>query len=586
MLQFLKYFFATLLALVFFFFFITIVLIGIGVSASRTKEVVIKENSVLILDLSNVISDTYGSDPFEDINIPGFQTESKISLPLLKKAIKAAAKDDNIKGIFLPVETVAAGPAILLEVRDDLKAFKESGKFIYSYGEVFSEGAYYINSIADSIFMLPTGYLEVNGLFSETVFITGFLEKIGVKPEIFKVGEFKSAVEPLERKSMSEASKLQTTQFIKGIYDIFLNQVSESRKIDKARLELISDSMLVRNAADALELGLVDRLAYYDEVLSSLHSRCGLDSAEDVSMIGLKKYLKTVKDDNVKSKNRIAVLVAEGDIVSESDEDRSVASNTFTEEIRKARKDDKVKAIVLRINSPGGSALASDVIWREVMLTKGVKPIIASMSSVAASGGYYIAMACDTIVAQPNSITGSIGVFGVFFNVQELINDKLGVYSDGVKTGEFSDLGNPGRPFTAFERQLIQNEVEEIYKDFTGKAAQARKQPIDNLLKVASGRVWTGSDAKTHGLVDVLGGLDKAIALASAAAGVENDFQVRYYPQQKNFFEKIFEGMSDEVSNRIVKQELGVLYPMVKQAKQIQNWNGVQARMPIHMEFH
>lgn len=586
MLQFLKYFFAALLALIVFFFFFTIIIIGIGVSASKTSEVALKEKSILKIDLSEQISDEYGEDPFEGINIPGFQMDSRLSLPLLKKAIRGAKEDPNIKGIYLPVETVNAGPAVLLELRDELKNFKSSGKFIVAYGEVFSESAYFINSVADSIYLLPTGFMEVNGLFSETVFISGFLEKIGVKPEVFRVGDFKSFVEPFERKEMSEPNRIQTTAFLNSVYNVFITEVSKSRKLKAEDLEKISDSMLVRNASDAIKLGLVDRLAYYDQVEATLQGLSELDSSESLRFVSIKKYLKSVKSDAKSSKNRIAVIVAEGDIVSSTDDEESMSAQDIAEEISKARKDDKVKAIVLRVNSPGGSAIASDVVWREVVLTKGVKPIIASMSTVAASGGYYIAMACDTIVAQPNTITGSIGVFGIFFNVQELINDKLGVFSDGVKTGEFSDLGNAARAFTPYERQMIQAEVEEIYRDFTTKAAEARRMPVDQLLNVASGRVWSGTDAMERKLVDVLGNLDTAINLAADAAKLGTDYSVRYYPQQKSFIEKVFSNMETEVKNGMIKKELGEWYPMYKKVKSVRSWEGIQARLPFEVDFH
>lgn len=586
MLQFLKYFFATLLALVVFFFFIFIILIGIGVSASRKSEVQIKAGSILKLDLSEEISDEFGNDPFEDISFPGFPSSSKISLPMLTKAIAAASQDDNIKGIFLTGEVIGAGPAVALDIREALKAFRATGKKVYAYAEVYSEGAYFVNSVADSVFLLPTGYLEVNGLFSETVFISGFLEKIGVKPEIFKVGTFKSAVEPLERKDMSEANKLQTASFLKGIYTVFLNEVASSRKMTVEKLTQISDSMLVRNAKDAQSFGLVDRLAYYDGVEHSLHALSGLDSAEDVRFVSLKKYHGSIKEEKNTSKNRIAVIVAEGDIVSTTEDDESMDAQKIATEIRKARKDEKIKAIVLRVNSPGGSAIASDLVWREVMLTKGVKPIIASMSTLAASGGYYIAMACDTIVAQPNTITGSIGVFGVLFNVETLINDRIGVYSDGVKTGTFSDFGNPARPLTPFERAMVQQEVQEIYDDFTGKAANNRRMKLDSLQNIAEGRVWAGSDAKAIGLVDVLGGIGTAIQLAASAAGVADDFKVRYYPAQKPLFEKIFENISTEVRTRMLKQELGMMYQTYRKAQKALLWHGYQARLPLHIEFH
>lgn len=576
MLQFLKFVGATIVGLFLFGLLSIFILAGIGSFFSSSEKPDIKENSVLILNLSKPLAERGTESPFDDLNLPIGGGTSKAGLLEIVQSIKNAKKDKHIKGIYINTQEVSAGYAALKEIRDALLDFKKSNKFIYAYGEYYSEGAYYIASVADKIYLNPNGIIEFNGLYSEVPFIKGVLEKLEVRPEIFRVGEFKSAIEPLILDKMSEANRLQVTSYLNAIYDVYLEDIAASRKIDKSQLRQISDSMLVRKPEDAVQYQLATHLGYEDEILEVLRKELKVDKKEKIKFVSPATYYKSIEEKY--SKNKIAVLFAEGDINSGKSSDESIGSETIVSELRKLRKDDKVKAIVLRINSPGGSALASDVMWREIMLTKKEKPVIASMSDVAASGGYYMAMACDTIVAQSNTITGSIGIFGVLFNAENLLKNKIGVTTDRVKTGKFSDLGNPTRPITDQERRIIQDNVERGYETFTTKAAQGRRMSVENLKKIASGRVWAGSQAKENGLVDVIGGLDVAIDIAAKKAKLK-EFQPKYYPVQQDFFTKLSDKNSE---NTLIRQQLGEdAYEYYKALQKIKNMQGVQARLPF-----
>ncbi|OUJ72480.1 signal peptide peptidase SppA [Hymenobacter crusticola] len=584
--QFLKYVLATLVGLVLFAVIGVVVLIGLAYSASRSeKDVVVATNSVLELKLDKPISERENPGSFAAY-ITGDNAQST-GLDQLKDAIRRAKTDDDIKGIFLNVELVQAGMATLEEVRDALLDFKKSGKFVVAYNDLASEKSYYLASVANKIYLNPQGTLEFNGLSSETYYYKNLFEKAGIEPYIFRVGSFKSAVEPYFRESMSDSARLQTTSFLNSLNNFMLGHVATARGIAPNRIKIISDSMLVHNADDAKQLGLVTDLGYYDQALDYMKGKVGVAKDKKLSMISLDRYAKSQDEEGDASGNRIAVVYAEGDIVTGKGGDDNIGSTRFAEAIRKARLDDKVKAVVLRVNSPGGSSLASDIIYREVALTKKVKPVICSMSDVAASGGYFIAMACDTIVAHPNTITGSIGVFGVLPNIQPLLRDKLGVTTDRVTTGKFSDLPTITRPLTAFEKQQLQKEVDRIYADFTTKAAQGRHMPVERLRRLASGRVWSGEEAKARGLVDVLGSFDDAMRIAARRANLKTDeYKVQYLPKQDaNPFLALFNSFGEEARLRMIKQEMGPMYPMYEQYKKLTQMQGVQARLPFELSI-
>jgi protease-4 len=551
------------------------------VASSSEKEVTLEENSILHLDLNGrtLVERTSEEDLVFGSFLDPFGGENTAGLVNLKKAIGEAKTNENVKGIYLNAGLIGAGQAGLLELREALIDFKESGKFIVAYDEAYSEGGYFLASVADEIYLNPLGGIDFNGFSSEGIFLKGFFEKVGIKPEVFRVGEFKSAVEPFILDKMSPENRLQTQYFLDDINNHALELIAKSRGIAQDSLVRINHQMLVRKPKDAVTYKLATALKYEDEVHSILKEKLGLKEDDQIATINATDLGGMAKSKNITSSNRIAVIFAEGEIV-DGNADGAISSEKFAKEIRKARKDENIKAIVLRVNSPGGSILASDVIWREMSEAKKVKPVIVSMGEVAASGGYYIAAPADTIVAQPNTITGSIGIFGILFNVQELVNDKLGVTTDVVSTGELSDFGNMARPLTEVERTIIQSSVEEGYETFISRVAEGRGMHPDSVRKVASGRVWTGSQAKARGLVDVLGGLDTAIGIAAAKIKVGEDYRVVYYPEKKPWFEELMVSFSDQVQVRILQSQLGEQYPLFQKIQKIKQYQGVQVRMP------
>ena len=550
------------------------VLVGIIGAAASTDDVpIVKANTVLHLNLNGVVVEKALDDPFQETFGGGPKT---ISLLDLIHSIEVAKNDDNVKGIYLEPQFLQAGYSSLQEIRDAILDFKASGKFVHAYGTYLSEGDYYLVSTADSIFLNPEGSLEFNGLTAGVTFFKGLFDKLDIEPQIFRVGEYKSYIEPFVRKSMSEENRLQLTELITSVHNTYLRNVSEVRGIPFETLRGISDQMKVRFPEDAARLGLVSKVAYEDEMVSLLKREVGIAESKDLTLMKYSKYMKTISSSY--SSNKVAVIVANGDIVMGSAND-AIGGDQFAKEIRKARENDAVKAIVLRVNSPGGSLTASDIIWREIMLTKGVKPIIASMSDVAASGGYFISMPCDTIVAQPNTITGSIGIFGMMFNIGSFLENKLGITNESVNTGEFSDIMTISRPLSEYERAIIQGQVEDGYKTFTTKAAEGRNMPVEELKKYAGGRVWSGSQAYERGLVDVLGSYETAIAIAADKAGISDDYEIRYYPEQKSFIEQIIQDLS-EAKVKVFANEADVFAPYLEKVKSLERMNGIQARMP------
>jgi protease-4 len=542
----------------------------------------VKENSVLHLKLDVPITENEIDNPLEGLPIPG--AETPLGLLPFKKAIAHAKDDAKIQGIYLDLSIFMGGYGVAKEVRDALLDFKSSGKWIIAYSEFYTEQAYYIASSADKVYLNPEGEIEFNGLTVEVSFFKKLFDKLEINPQIFRVGDFKSAVEPFMLDRMSNENRLQLNELISDLHHTILQDISSSRNISYETLKQTSDKMTVTDTHSALQAGLVDSLYYFDQVQDELRQRLGLADDDDISFVKFGKYKKSFSSYD-KSDNEIAVVVADGDILPGKAQNGIIGSDTFAEELRKARTNDRVKAIVLRINSPGGSALASDVMWREIILTTKVKPVIASMSDYAASGGYYLAMGCDTIVAQPTTITGSIGVFSVLFDMSSFLDKKIGITFDEVKTGEVGELVTITRPLTQVEKAVWQKKTEDIYNSFTAKAAEGRHMSVEELRKVASGRVWTGAQAKEHGLVDVLGTFEDAVQIAARKAGVEDDFKIRYYPKQKTFIEEWLTDAEDYTNTRILKGELGEQYPVYLQLKNLRNYQGSQMRMPYELNF-
>ncbi|WP_026999169.1 signal peptide peptidase SppA [Eisenibacter elegans] len=590
MLKFLRLTFALMAAIAFLITIGSLLFLGIAQWALSEKKVTVKDNSILKIELKRALIERDNDD-----NITALLTGpqgSGIGLLELCKKIRQAAQDPKIKIIYLKVSDLQGGFASFSELRLALLDFKAAGKHIVTYGEFYGQKAYYLASVADHILLTPEGGFDFRGLSAEQTFFKGSLEKLGIQPEVFRVGEFKSAVEPFMLRKMSDENRLQTSALLESIYGHYLEVVGQSRNIGVETLRQLADSMAIRNPEDALKHKLVTQLAYQDEVEPLLRQLLKIeDEKKELPWLTYEDYLK-VENNNapkISGKDRIAVVFASGDIVGgKSNENQTIGSETIVRTLRKLRKDENCKAIVLRINSPGGSALASDVMWREINLAAQEKPVIASMSDAAASGGYYMAMACTKIVAQPTTLTGSIGVFGVSFTLESFLEDKLGITTDRVNTGPYADLGNPLRQLSPAERQIIQNSVEQTYQTFTSKAAQGRKMSVEELQKVAGGRVWTGLQAKELNLVDELGTLDDAIALAAQEAKLEaNTYRVRYYPDQPDFFERLRnQGLMGQMAKTpTLPADLKEAQYYFLLLEQLKKTEPIQARMPFYLEI-
>lgn len=559
--------------------------LGFVFSLGEDKEVVVKDNSVLHLRLDAQFQEIQPDVPLG--GIPGFgNAVPRIGLLQLKEAIAHAKNNNKIKGILVSASFPMTGFASLEEIRQSLIDFRESGKWVVAYSEMMGEGAYYVASAASEIYLNPEGEIEFNGLVANVTFFKKLFDKLEIRPQIFRVGEFKSAVEPFLLEEMSAENRTQLTAMVNSIYDHVLEGISTARNISKEKLKEIASNMQVRAARDAVEAGLIDGLYYKDELENELRVKLGLDQDDEIEFIKYHEYRKTFS--NYKSnRDEVAVIVAEGAIMPGT-QDQSpdiIAADAFIREIRKARLDDDIKAIVLRVNSPGGEFRASDMIWRELELARQAKPVIASMSDYAASGGYYLAMGCDTIVAQPHTITGSIGIFGIILDFSNFFENKIGITFDEVRTGKFGDTYTITRPLAPTEREMIQRMLEENYKTFTTKAAQGRNLPVDSILKIASGRVWTGEQAQEQKLVDVLGGINDAINIAAAKAGLGDNYRVRYYPQPKPFFEQLLGQLDGVIVDRSAV-EMGELRHWYQQLKKVETYHGAQARFPFELEIH
>jgi len=587
MLNFLKRLVGSVLTMVISFFIIFFVIIGIIVSSSSdAEETTIKNNSVLKINFKGQIIDR-GNDEIDIENIIN-QSEAKVGLNNILSSIEKAKKDDRIKGIYLNVENISASIATLEEIRNKLKEFKDStNKFILSYSEVYGQSAYYISSVADEIYLHPQGMLELKGLAYQGMFFKNTLEKLEVEAQIIRHGKFKSAVEPFMLEKMSKSNRMQVSRFLTSLWGDLTKGMSEGRSLSQKEINSMAQNLLIQEADQALQYNLVDKLAFKDELVDSLKSKLNLTKDQKINFVSLNKYKDvSVKDKNTKySKNKIAVIYATGEINGGEGSPESIGSEGLSKTIREAREDKNVKAIVLRVNSPGGSALASETILREMALAKEAKPVIVSMGDVAASGGYYIACQADTIVANPTTITGSIGVFGVLMNAKEMMNNKLGITIDTVKTNKHADIGTIFRPLTRVERQIIQNSVENVYDTFISRVSLGRNLSKEYVDSVGQGRVWTGRDALELGLVDVLGGLETAIEISSNMADLQ-DYRIVNLPKQKDPIEVLLQDlMGEEVRSSIVKKELGDFYDTYMELKNINSMDQIQMRMPQTFEI-
>ncbi|MBF0761398.1 signal peptide peptidase SppA [Dysgonomonas mossii] len=562
------------------FIFIFILIIA-AMSFGSSDKYNLKDNTVLTLKLEGTLSERVEPNSFLDLI--GQNTDLEIGLDDILSSIKKAKENDNIKGIYINAGAFAASNASLKEIRDQLADFKESGKFIIAYADVYSQGCYYLSSVADKVIMNPQGNLDLHGLSSSPTFYKGLLDKVGIEMQIFKVGTFKSAVEPFMLDKMSDANREQVTAYINDIWSTITSEISDSRKISVDKINQLTDSLQTFKLANAsVSDGLVDTLMYETEVKEYLKDLLKVEKAKDVRMASIKDMTSVpfVKESN--SKDVIAILYAEGSINNGSGKD-GITDKRYVKEIEKLKDNDKVKAVVFRVNSPGGSAYASEQIWKAITDLKAKKPVVVSMGDYAASGGYYIACNASKIIAQPNTLTGSIGIFGMFPNFEGLTK-KVGLSFDNVKTNKFADFGDATRPMRPEEKVILQQYIEHGYDLFLTRCSEGRNIPKDSLDHIAQGRVWTGNQALKIGLVDALGNIDTAIQEAAKLAKLD-DYSLQDYPKKVDFLESLLSNQKEEFATKAMKEYLGKDYELFKTIKEIKEQDFVQARMPYDISI-
>jgi protease-4 len=588
-----KAFFASLAAILVATFLFIFLMAGLVSSLATLGEqsVTVKENTLLILKLDNRIVERKSNNPFEDLEIPGMEGSTTTGLNQILNVIQKAKADHNIKGIYLELSEIDAGYATAEEIRNALIDFKSSGKFVYAYSDAISQKAYYLASVADSLMLNPVGMFDFRGLNAEHVFFKKALDKFGVEMQVVrgKDNKFKSAVEPYMYDKMSPANKEQTTLYLATIWNHLLKGISESRKIAVDTLNEYANSVMTFQTAEAAHKAhFFDRLKYRDQVLTDLRSLAGLKVNAEIPIVTVAEYDKIPAEPKAKTlvRERIAVVYAEGEIdTGSSSSPHDINSKEVSQGIREARIDTTVKAIVLRVNSPGGSAFGSEVIWREVKLAQEVKPVIVSMGDYAASGGYYIAAPATYILANPTTITGSIGVFGTIPNAGELLNNKIGITFDNVMTNEHSDMPSITRKMTPFEASLMQNYVEHTYNIFIAHVAEGRKLTTTGVDSIGQGRVWSGVNAKGNQLIDGFGGIKEALKLAAEKAGI-TEYRIKELPKQKDPFAELFKNFSVKMQNKIVESVMGTSYGYWKELSREASSRGIYTRMPFNVEIN
>jgi len=579
--QFFKYVLATITGVIILWILGIIILFSIAgaFSNSANKEVSLKPNSVYELDLKGTLVDRSEENPL-DLIASAFNDDENPALGLddILSNIDKAKNDPNIAGIYLKGGELFGGWASMKEIRDALADFKKSGKFIVAYADNYIQSNYYLASVADKVLLNPQGLFDFKGLSSELVFIKNTLDKLGIQMQIVKVGTYKSAVEPLINTGMSDANREQVTVYLNSIWKTVKTDISANRKVSVDSLNAIADNMLMfKDASEAVKAGLVDSLVYVDEVENVLKSFI----SEKVDEVKLVKHSKmcNVPDNKRFEKEKVAVIYAVGGIDDGGND--GIVSDKLIETIDEVAKDDMIKAVVFRVSSPGGSAYGSEQIWRALSNLKAKKPLVVSMGDYAASGGYYISCVADKIVAQPNTITGSIGIFGVIPDFSSL-DKKIGLTFDGVKTNKMSDAISVNRPFRPEERELMQNYVNKGYELFVKRCADGRGKTPEEIKAIAEGRVWTGEDALRLGLVDKIGGLDEAIIIAAERANLKK-YMVKDYPEKEDFATRLMKSFEDDMETRIVKARLGENYRLFKYVQNIEKMNGIQARLPYEV---
>lgn len=572
--SFFKYLFATILGLFIFSIIWVVIFFGIiGAAMSGSKEVKISDNSVFELKLEGILVERHKNDVISSFASEINSSVSEIALDDIMASIDKATDNDNIKGIYLHIGDFSASVASLQEIYKGLEKFKKTGRFIVAYADSYGNGTYYLSSIADKVYMNPSGTLALTGINISTVFFKDLLSKIGVEMQIFKVGTFKSAVEPFTQTSMSKANRLQLTTFINSIWTEITKTIARNRGISDTEVNLYADSgLFLDDAQTAVQHKLIDSLVYSSDMKEIIERL--VDKDYNALTINDMKFVARNKE---YSKNRIAIVYAVGEIDGSNKND-GIDSEDISEDLLDIADNDKIKAVILRINSPGGSAYGSEQIWKAVSVVKSKKPIVVSMGDYAASGGYYIACNTDRIFAQPTTLTGSIGIFGIFPNIGGL-TDKLGIKFDNVKTNKYSDFGATYRPMNTEERAILQRYINNGYELFTKRCAEGRNMNIDSLKAIAEGRIYSGTDAMRLGLVDEMGGLEEAITFAAKKANI-SDYTIKYYPSVKSLIEQISDIFSTSVEERIVKSQLGENYRLFRTIQRAQTTTGIKAIMP------
>ncbi len=558
--------------------------------ASTEKQVTVNDNSMLLLKLNTQISDRAPKDPFAQFNLPGLEMARQTGLDDILAAIEKARHDDRIRCIYLDLSVLNTGMAVVEEIREGLKAFRDSSdKPVYAYSDLYDQKSYYLATVADKLVLNPQGAVDFRGLGGEIRFYKNALEKLGVEAQVVRHGKFKSAVEPYLLEKMSPENREQRLVYLTSMWNFMLAGISAERNLPLEKLNQLADQVMTfRKGQTALDAGMVDTLKYKDQVLDDLRAITGTPAKKGIPFVTLNDYLKApVKKGAHKkpfSRNKIAVIYASGEIGSPVMGNEGISGDKLSREIRKVRQDSSYKAIVLRVDSPGGSAYDSEVIWREMKLAAEEKVVVASMGNVAASGGYYISCAADKIVAHPNTITGSIGIFGIIPNAGELLNETLGITSDVVKTNEHADMPSLTRPMTDFEAALMKQNIEEGYALFVSRVADGRKMSSAAVDSIGQGRVWSGENALGIGLVDELGGLDHAVELAASLANLDN-YRIVKLPEMPDPLTQLLKGSTDNARTRFLKKELGPAWTYYEQIRRLGSMNGLYARLPYDIEI-
>lgn len=559
------------------FFFVML----IGMSMSSGEQYKLRDNTVLTLNLQGVLYDR--TQPGSFLDLIGQNTEVQLGLDDVISSIKKAKENDKIKGIYIKAGMLSAAPASLKEIRDELLDFKQSGKFVVAYGDTYLQGAYYLASVADKVIMNPQGNLDIHGFSASPMFYKGLLDKIGVEMQIFKVGTFKSAVEPFMLDKMSDANREQVSAYIGDIWSTLHTEIAASRNMTSDRVNMAADSMIMFKKADyTVRNGFVDTLMYETGVKEYLKDLIGVEKVKDVRTASVSNMATVSYRNKSKSDDIIAILYAEGSINSGSSTE-DITDGRYVKEIEKLKNNDNVKAVVFRVNSPGGSAYASEQIWKAITDLKTKKPVVVSMGDYAASGGYYISCSASKIIAQPNTLTGSIGIFGMFPNVEGL-TQKIGLSFDNVKTNRYADFGDMTRPMRDDEKRILQQYIENGYDLFLTRCSEGRGISKDSLDMIAQGRVWTGNQALEIGLVDALGDMDFAIEEAAKLAGLD-DYKTNSYPRKMDMFESFFANQKEELTTQALKEYLGSDYQLFKIIKEIKEQDYIQARMPYDISL-